>query len=276
MTDRLNQTRLLSQLADMIALEATIVQRLEEVIPEVAGLAVVSSLLEDFRALSGDHRQALETRLAMLRGNESLSGETVTIYAVNNHLDAAEYPATSSLQAIYTLYHQALVGYAMLGSLASRSLDSSSIADEGTSTHLAIQHTDDYVGAIQKTSRLINDVLLWELDRDGVECQCLCPSCSAGICPCAVWWRNVLSDAWSEAGPIANDVGIYVQQPKQGGAATQAGLVRGDVILAVEGKEIESLGDIQSAVRNSQPGEAIQLTVRHHTGELEDIVLLHP
>jgi hypothetical protein len=55
MTKTLNQTRLLSQLANMIALEAAIVQRLEEVIPKVAGHAVVSSLLEGFRALSRGH-----------------------------------------------------------------------------------------------------------------------------------------------------------------------------------------------------------------------------
>jgi S1-C subfamily serine protease len=79
-----------------------------------------------------------------------------------------------------------------------------------------------------------------------------------------------------EAGPIANDVGIYVQHPKRGSAATQAGLVRGDVILAVEGGEIESLGDIQSAVRNSQPGEVIQLMVRRHSDALENIKLVYP
>ncbi len=46
--------------------------------------------------------------------------------------------------------------------------------------------------------------------------------------------------------------------------------------MAVEGKNIESLGDMQSAVRNSQPGEEIRLTVRRESDELEDVSLVHP
>lgn len=276
MKNALDQTRLLSQLAIMIDIEAAIEQRLDELNPAVAGHAIVSALLEGFKAMSRDHRQALENRLNTLTIGERSSSARSTIYAAGVLSQPGEYPVSSALQEIYTLHSRALIGYALLGSLASRSLDSNRIADEGTSTHLAIQHTDDYVRAIQKVSRLINDVVLWELDRDGVECQCLCPSCSAGICLCAVWWRNVLGEAWAEAGPINNDVGIYVQQPKQGSAATQAGLVRGDIILAVEGHAIESLSDVQSALRDGQPGAVIQLTVCRHSGVLEEIALVSP
>jgi S1-C subfamily serine protease len=85
----------------------------------------------------------------------------------------------------------------------------------------------------------------------------------------------MLSNAWLEAGPIAHDVEIRVQLPKQGSAAVVAGLVRGDVILAVEGHEIESLGDMQSAVRKSQPGKEIRLAVRRDSEVLEDVILVH-
>lgn len=84
-----------------------------------------------------------------------------------------------------------------------------------------------------------------------------------------------MSDAWSEAGPLATDTGIFVQHPKQGSAAVQAGLVRGDIILAAEGNNIESPSDMQNAVRNSQPEGVIHLTVRHHSGELEEVTLIH-
>jgi len=275
MTNTLNQTRLLSQLAILIDHEATIEQRLDELIPAVAGHAIVRALLEGFRVMSRDHRQALETRLNTLTGRKPPYVETATVYTVGDPADAEEYPVSSALQKIYTLYNQELIGYALLGWLASRELDSSCVADEGTSQHLAVQHTIDYVTAVQRISRLINDVFLWELDSDGAECQCCCPSCSAGICLCAAWWRNVLSEAWSEAGPINNDIGIYVQQPKQGSAATQAGLVRGDLILAVNGAEIKSSGDLQRALRNCPPGKAIHLTVRRQSGQQEVIALVH-
>ena len=276
MTTTVNQTRLLGQLANLIALEAAIEQRVKEWIPLVVSHSIIGTQLEDFRALSRDHCQALETRLITLTGHKPPYVEAVTAYATGDAADAAEYPVSSALQEIYTLYNQALIGYAVLGSLSSRELDSSCVADDGTSEHLAVQHTNDYVAAVQKISRLINDVLLWEFDRDGAECQCCCPSCSAGICLCAAWWRNVLSEAWSEAGRINNDKGIYVQQPKQGSAATQSGLDRGDIILAVEGHAIESLSDVQSALRDSQPGAVIQLTVHRHSGELEEITLVSP
>lgn len=265
MITTVDQTTLLSHLANMIALETAIEQRLEELIPDVAGHAGTSRLIAELRTSSSDHRQALELRLASLGGYES-----------HNSPDALAFLASTALQEVYGLCSEALIGYALLGSLSSRSRDSNSIADEGTSMHLAIQHTDDYVRAIQDISRQINDVLLWELDRDGVECQCLCPSCSVGICLCAAWWRDVLSEAWSEAGPINSDIGIYIQEPKKGSAATQAGLVRGDVILTVNGDEIVSSGDIQRALRDCPPGEAIQLTVRRRSGQLEAIALVHP
>jgi membrane-associated protease RseP (regulator of RpoE activity) len=138
------------------------------------------------------------------------------------------------------MLNQAVIGYSVLHPLATRFLDSPFFADEGTSYHLTRQHTQNYVQAIQQISRLLHDVVLWELDREGLECQCICPSCGVGICLCALAGRSFLSDAWIEAGPIADDEGVYVQPPKQNSAAANAGLRRGDVILAAGGQEFES------------------------------------
>jgi S1-C subfamily serine protease len=88
--------------------------------------------------------------------------------------------------------------------------------------------------------------------------------------------REFLSTTWAEAGPIADDEGVYVQLPKQNSAAVKAGLRRGDVILAAGGQEIESYGDLQSAVRNGEPGEEIRLTVRRGPDELEEVAVVHP
>ena len=85
-----------------------------------------------------------------------------------------------------------------------------------------------------------------------------------------------MSDTWIEKGPITDDEGIYVQTPKQNSAATKAGLDCGDVILAIDGHEFESWGGIQSAVRNAEPGDEIRLTVRRNSGEIEEVIVVHP
>jgi hypothetical protein len=63
MTGMQNSNRLQAQLARMIAHEATIERRLEELIPDVSDHAEATALLTSFLTLSKDQRQALETRL---------------------------------------------------------------------------------------------------------------------------------------------------------------------------------------------------------------------
>jgi membrane-associated protease RseP (regulator of RpoE activity) len=260
----------------MIALEAAIEQRLEELIPEVSVHTGVTALLTGFQTLSKDQRQALETRLHTIAYNAPQMKDSAAGFTANGLSEVGNYPVSTALQIIYTMFNQAVIGYSVLHPLSTRFLDSVLIADEGTSYHLTRQHTQNYVQAIQQISSLLHDVVLWELDREGLECQCICPSCGVGICLCAMAGQAFLSTTWAEAGPIANDEGVYVQLPKQNSAAAKAGLRRGDVILAAGGQEIESYGDLQSAVRNGEPGEEIRLTVRRGPDELEEVAVVHP
>ena len=236
--------RLQEQLLQMVALEAAIERKAEELIPEVVDHSEATALLKDFKALSREQRQALETRLQVIAGNELQVLDPATDFAGSGLRASGNHPISAALQITYTMLNQAVIGYAVLHPFATRFLDSPFIADEGTSFHLARQHTQNYVQAIQQITRLLHDVVLWELDREGVECQCTCPSCGVGICLCALAGRSFLSNTWSEAGPIADDNGIHVQLPKQNSAAMKAGLRRGDVILGAGGQEFESWGDI--------------------------------
>ncbi len=87
------------------------------------------------------------------------------------------------------------------------------------------------LGGINYSERAIR-LYLRELDDEGFECQCQCPSCGAGICLCSMAGRRYLSLAWEAAGPILKDGGIYVQLPKQNSAATKAGLQKGDGVVS--------------------------------------------
>ena len=268
--------RLHIQLARMIALEVAIEQKLEELIPEVSDHAGATALLTSFQTLTRAQRQALETRLQSIADTEPLSKEITVAFPTDGLSEDPGNRVSTALQIFYTMFNQAVIGYSVLHPLATRFLDSPWIADEGTSYHLTRQHTQNYFQAIQQISRLLHDVVLWELDREYLECQCICPSCGVGICLCAMAGRSFLGQAWVEAGPIADDEGVYVQLPKQNSAAKKAGLHSGDVILAVGGQEIESWGDLQSAVRNAEPEEEIRLTVRRGSDELEEVAVVHP
>lgn len=277
MTGMQGSNRLHIQLAQMIAFETVIDQTLEELIPEVADYGEVTALFTRFHSLSNSHRRALETRLLAI-SNKPLSDQEVNAisFAASASRERGKYPVSTALQSIYTMLHQAVIGYSVLHPLATRYMDSPWIANEGTAYQLTRQHTLDYVQAIQQISRLLHDVVLWELDQEGHECQCICPSCGVGICLCAMAGRKFLSDTWVDAGPIADSTGVYVQLPKQNSAAAKAGLQRGDVIVAVAGHEIGLYGDLYSGVENVEPGKEIQLTVRRGANQLEEVVITRP
>jgi hypothetical protein len=268
--------RLIKQLVNLISLESYFEHKLKVWIPRVSAHPEAQALLNNFLRLNRDHQDALETRLTTLRERISVDIESTANLAYFNARESHEYPVSSALQEIYALGNQAVINYAILGSLSSRSLDSWTIEDEGTSAHIALQHINDYVPAIQEISRLINDVVLWELYQEEQECKCKCPSCNLGVCLCSVYWRNVYSTAWEDVGPIANDTGIFVQKPRRGSAAFKTGLKEGDRILNVDENKIETTGDIQNAVRNVAPGEEMRVILQRSSGELEEVTMIKP
>ena len=111
------------------------------------------------------------------------------------------------------------------------------------------------------------------MDLEGLECTCTCPSCSVGICLCAISSRARLENAWGDAGPIVIDKGITVLPPKAESPASIADLRVGDIIIAVEGHNLDKYGMIQDAIRSHKSGENIELLVQRQSGE-QDVVLL--
>jgi len=269
-TNTQTPNRLHRQMADVVALEAAIEQALGELIPEVSNNSEVTAVFKDFRAMTQGHLQALTTRLQTVSDVPipDTTGKDVP------HGDGSDgYPVSTALQTIYVAFSQAVIGYSTLQTLARRFRDSWLIGDENTAALVKL-HTANYVGAIQQISRLVHDAVLQELDDQGLECDCNCPSCGLGVCLCAESSRKELSDAWAEAGPVAVDERVYVHPPRKGSAAATAGLRSGDVILTFDGQEIQSYPVLQTAVLKPDPGEQIQLHVRRGSGESEDVALV--
>ncbi len=55
--------------------------------------------------------------------------------------------------------------------------------------------------------------------------------------------------------------GVLVSQVQKGGPAEKAGIKPGDIIIAVNGKEVESVNDLQRLIMRNPPGTKITITV---------------
>jgi serine protease Do len=58
-----------------------------------------------------------------------------------------------------------------------------------------------------------------------------------------------------------NTQGVLVQQVQSGSPAAQAGVQRGDIITAINGKPLTSESDLPATISKQKPGDTVQLTV---------------
>lgn len=65
------------------------------------------------------------------------------------------------------------------------------------------------------------------------------------------------------AAPPDPDAGLVVVGVEAGGPAAQAGIVRGDVILSVNGRPVNTFADWQTATAAAQPNRGAEITLRH-------------
>ncbi|MFF5984215.1 PDZ domain-containing protein [Streptomyces olindensis] len=69
--------------------------------------------------------------------------------------------------------------------------------------------------------------------------------------------------------PGALVVGLHVPGPAQ-----QAGLVRGDILLAFGSTRIDTAADLVRAVADARPGREVKLTVRHRSGGYQQLTIV--
>ena len=64
--------------------------------------------------------------------------------------------------------------------------------------------------------------------------------------------------------------GVYIDEVIDGGAAKSAGLLSGDVIVQIEGKDVKSAPELQSAVGQKRPGDDVNMKV-FRNGAIKEI-----
>ena len=84
------------------------------------------------------------------------------------------HPVSNALGVVYTILQGAIIGYSTIQPIALRAQDSWVMADQGTTAHIVRRHTREYLGVAGQITALIHDVVLCELEGDGLVCRCAC------------------------------------------------------------------------------------------------------
>ncbi|TMK78876.1 MAG: PDZ domain-containing protein [Actinobacteria bacterium] len=141
---------------------------------------------------------------------------------------------------------------------------------------LARKHLSSYAKAARLLTHLLPGAIVEELDRQGLECRCICPMCSIGACGCAAAARLWTHEAWHEAQPqLDSEPGLEIWPPRQGSQLALAGVHGGDRLLGVDDQSITTFRDVQKAIRQHQVGEEMVFRVRRGSEPRRDIQVRH-
>ena len=265
MTTEVSENRLHQHMAQLVALETSIEKLLEKQLEAVSTYPGGTTIIQEFAKLARNHRESLQARL-----NAVADSVLVPNRADQDVQSETKYPMSTVLRRDYASLNEAIIDYTTLRVIALRFRDSPVAGGENTAD-LADQHIRDYVAAVRKIGQLIHDVVIWELEQEGLSCNCTCACCGMGVCICNVYNRETLSNAWTEAGPIADDTQFNMMPPRPGSNAAIAGLQSGDLILEADGRKIEYYGTLYEIINGHKPGDSIELQVRRDSGEPRSI-----
>ncbi len=84
----------------------------------------------------------------------------------------------------------------------------------------------------------------------------------------------VLPDALRQLAPGSSAHGLIVVSVEPDGPAAGAGLMLGDVLLALEGRPLHALGDVQAVLAGRRPGAAVTASLVRAGAPLEVVITL--
>lgn len=256
--------RLRVALTGLMAQETAIQETAGDLSARVSDHPETRDLFDDIRQVSGEHLSAIRDRLRAASDDgaaiETIGAAQAFDQTGDQTGSAGPHPVSDSLCTMYSLLAEAVIRYSAMQPIATRLLDSWAIADTGTTGHIARDHTQEYVAVMGRIMDIVHDVAVWELEEAGLECRCNCPSCNFGVCLCAVTGRGVLGAALTNARPRGAESGVEVLRPRARSAAEEAGLVQGDIVIAVDGVAVDAPPVLQAAIRDHETG-TVEFTV---------------
>ncbi|MBI4260267.1 MAG: PDZ domain-containing protein [Actinobacteria bacterium] len=252
-------------LESMVALESRLEETLALASAATEGYLEAATHIDPLRSLVAGQREALQAHMEELGDADVPPVGT----AVSAALEPApktrggegEKTALGRLREVATAFTEAAFAYAALHALAHRFY-------HVATADLADRHRTNYLQAARAIHRAVGDVVVQGVLEAGHACRCQCPSCDPGVCLC--WHVHAEPDA---SAPGAATEGIVVRAPRADSNAERAGLRNGDVILAVDGREIGSYQDMLDAMRAHEPGDDAELRVRRGTADPQELTL---
>ena len=265
--------RLHSALTGLVALERRIQRTAANLDEKVSAHSMARDLVAGLKEMACNHLDALYERLQVTPDQGPNEAAGVSEPPANPNKFAELHPISNALGAVYTVVREAIIGYSAILPIALRAHDSWVMSDESTTAHISRRHTQEYLGVAGQVAALIHDVVIWELEKDGLVCGCTCPSCSIGICVGAISSRSIFSEGLIAGRPPAAEHGVELKSPRPGSAAAEAGFVQGDVIVSIDVEKIDALPTLQRVIRDRNAGDWMELTVRRKTGETKVAVV---
>ena len=244
MNDNRLPDAIIGRLSRVQTLESQLVDRLEE---WRTATAIDRALSENFTrllALVAIHRLALD-EVTSLRGAElsRLEPEGVHRDAEPALLEDAAAAAASAVVAYGALYASARLLY------------------ENEVCDLADAHGADWALELAALNDLLPPVVHGELLSGGLTCRCICPTCGIGACGCTRNSIDTIRGYWGQPG-LEPSEGLELRvPPRPGSQLAEAGLERGDRIIAVDGEHVHSNAEIQRALRGHPIGESMTMQV---------------
>ena len=247
MNDNRLPEAIIGRLSRVRTLESQLVDRLEELRTDTA---IDRALGENFMRLlsrAASHRLALG-EFAGLRGAELNRPEATGV-----HRDG-EPTLSALLEDIIAAAASLVAAYGALYA-------SARLLYENKVSNLADAHGADWALELAALNDLVPPIVHGELLSSGLTCRCICPTCGIGACGCTRNSIDTIRGYWGQPG-LEPSEGLELRvPPRPGSQLADAGLERGDRIVAVDGVLVHTNADIQRALRGHPIGESMTMQV---------------
>jgi len=247
MNDKRLPDAIIGRLSRVRTLESQLVDRLEELRTDTAIDRAPGESFTRLLALAASHRLTLD-EFAGLRGAELNRLELTGV-----HRDGV--PALSALlEDVVAAAASAVVAYGALYA-------SARLLYENEVCNLADAHAADWALELSALNDLLPPVVHGELLSGGLTCRCICPTCGIGACGCTRNSIDTIRGYWGQPG-LEPSEGLELRvPPRPGSQLAEAGLERGDRIIAVDGELVHTNAEIQRALRGHPIGESMTMQV---------------